>query len=145
MLKQRNKNKRGEVEQHKKCRFVAKLVPTSAWPTPRSERHAHGVRSYTSSLRMFQVTAAMEDRELRHLGVEQAFVQATVNGEIHIELTEGYQDFLVAGRTSPLATYNWGQVSRCFNPKLSSDLKTQGYEQSKVGPSVFRKPVEGEM
>lgn len=38
-------------------------------------------------------TATVEDRELRHVNVEPAFVQPTVDEEIQIELPEGYRDF----------------------------------------------------
>lgn len=45
---------------------------------------------------MYLAIAAMEDRQLRHLDVEQAFVQATMHGEIKIELPKGNQNFLGA-------------------------------------------------
>lgn len=41
--------------------------------------------------RMVHATAAVEDRELRHVDVEQARVRAVVDEEIYIELPEEYQ------------------------------------------------------
>ena len=46
-----------------------------------------------ASIRVVLATAAMEDRELRHLDVEQAFTKADIDTELYAQLPEKYQNF----------------------------------------------------
>lgn len=46
------------------------------------------------TIRMVLATAAVKDSKLRHIDVEEAFLQANVDDEkIYIELPEEYQEF----------------------------------------------------
>lgn len=45
-----------------------------------------------ASIRMVLAIAAVEDWELRHLDVEQAFLETDIDKEIYTELPEEYQD-----------------------------------------------------
>lgn len=58
-------------------------------------KHAPAVSG--ASLRMLMAKAAMDSREMKHLDVEQAFVQATADEEIHIELSEEYEGGWLTG------------------------------------------------
>lgn len=75
MLHMRKKNNRGEVQKHK-YRLEAKRFQQG----PGLHLNLKSAPAVSgSSLGMVVATAAMKDRNLRYLGVEQAFVQATAN------------------------------------------------------------------
>ena len=130
----------GEVVKHK-CRFVAqgfrKLkgfhYEQSSSPT-----------SVAASIRMALATAAVMDMELRHIDFEQAYLLADVDTEI-IELPEECREFLDAMGKLNKVIYGLVQAGRCWNMRLTNDLKTLGFEQSRADPCVFRKFAAGKM
>ena len=90
---------------------------------------------------MVLATVAVMDMELRHTDFEQAFLLADVNTEIYIELPEEYREFPDAVETLNKAIYGLLQAGRCWNMRLTNDLKTLKFEQSRADPCVFRKLV----
>ncbi|CAN0353481.1 unnamed protein product, partial [Ascophyllum nodosum] len=88
-LFKRKIGKDGQIEKYK-CRFVTQgfcLVKglhyhESSSPTPTA-----------SSMRAVLATAAVKNWELRHINVEQAYLQADIDEEIYIELPEDYRAF----------------------------------------------------
>ena len=58
--------------------------------------HYHESSSPTptaSSMKAVLATATLKNWELRHIDVEQAYLQADIDEEIYIELPEGYRTF----------------------------------------------------
>jgi len=132
--------KDGEVEKYK-CRLVAKGF--------RQVKGLHYQETFSptpaaASIRLVLATAAVEDRELRHLDVEQAFLQADIDEEVYIELPEDFQEFPGAVGRLNKAVYGLVQAGRCFNIRMTGDLKEMGFEQSHADPCVFRKVVDKE-
>ena len=140
-LNSRKIGERGEVVKHK-CRFVAQGF--------RQIKGLHYEESSSStpaaaSIRMVLAIAAVMDMELRHIDFEQAYLLADVDTEIYIEQPEEYRESLDAVEKLNKAIYDLVQVGRCWNMRLTNDLKTLGFEQSRVDPCVFRKFVAGKM
>lgn len=76
------------MEKHK-CKFVTKRfqhLPGVHF----NLKHAPTV-SGASPTKYVATAAAMEDRELRHLGVKQVFIEAISDREILIKPSEGYK------------------------------------------------------
>lgn len=76
--------------------------------------------------------------KLHHIDVEQVFIQASVEEEIHIELPEKYQDFPGAVGKLNRSSYGLVQASRNWNAKLKEALMDIGFEQSMVVPCLLR-------
>ena len=106
----------------------------SALPTPAA-----------ASIHMALAIAAVMDLELRHMDFEQAYLLADVDTEICIELHEEYREFPDTVEKLNKTIYGLWQMGRCWNMRLTNDLKTLGFEQSRAGPCVFRKLVAGKM
>lgn len=77
---------------------------------------------------MMPATPTVETWELRHRDVQQAFLKANIDEEIHIDLSEDYQKFPGAVRTLNKSIYGLNQVERCWNLKLTNDIKKLGFE-----------------
>ena len=104
----------------------------------------HTRRQRKPARRMVLATAAVEDREIRHLGVEQEFIRAPIDSEVHIELPDNVEIFPGAVGRLNKALYGTVQGARCWNRELSKSLGTRRFEQSKADPCVLRKVVDGE-
>lgn len=113
---------------------VWKRASADSWPkrstrclvyTSKAEPCAHGVgNQYRDDV--LDTTEAIEDRELRHLDVQRAFVQSTVDEEVHIGLPEEYEYSPGAVGEVSKAMHDVVQASQGFSQKLVSDIKTQG-------------------
>ena len=130
----------GKVEKCK-CRLVAQglwqvegIYYTEKYsPTPA-----------TASIQVLLAMAAAKDGELRHFDTEQAFLKATIDEEIYIEIPEEFQEFPGAVGRLNKAIYGLVQAGRGWNNKFCDDMKAIGFEQAKTDPCVFRKVVDGE-
>ena len=82
---------------------------------------------------------------LCHIDFEQAYLLADVDSEIYIELLEEYREFPDAVGKLNKAIYGLVLAGRCWNMRLTNDLKTLGFEQLRADPCVFRTFVAGKM
>ena len=83
---------------------------------------------------------------LRHLDVQQAFIQAHLDEAVYMRLPAGCGD--MGGEVVLLqrAVYRLRQAGRQWSLRLSRALLQKiGMEQSKADPCVFRKVVDGEI
>ena len=83
---------------------------------------------------------------LRHLDVNQAFIQAHLDEAVYMRLPAGCGD--ISGEVVLLqrAVYGLRQAGRQWSLRLSRVLlQTTGMEQSKADPCVFRKVVDEEV
>ena len=83
---------------------------------------------------------------LRHLDVNQAFIQANLDEAVYMRLPAGCG--YMSGEVVLLqrAVYGFPQAGRQWSLRLSRVLlQTTGMEQSKADPCVFRKVVDGEV
>lgn len=62
------------------------------------------------------------------MGVEQAFLLANVDKEIYMKLPEEYKEFPGAVGKLNKSTYHLVQAGKCWNLRLTDDLKTLGFE-----------------
>ena len=90
---------------------------------------------------MALATLAVMDMALRHIDFELAYLLADVDTEIYIEVPDEYREFPDAVGKLNKATYGLVQVGRCWNVRLTSDLKTLEFEPSHADPRVFCKFV----
>ena len=140
-LFKRKIGKDGWIEKYK-CRFVTKgfrqvrglHYHESSFPTPTA-----------SSMRTVLATAAVKNWELRHIDVEQAYLQADIDEEIYIELPEDYRAFPNAVALLKKAIYGLVQSGLCWFRKFTDGIKEKGFEQSHADPCVFRRIVDGEV
>ena len=82
-------------------------------------------------------TAAVMDMELRHIDFEQAYLLVDVDTEFYIELPEEYLEFPDAEGKLSKAIYGLVQAGISWNMRLTDNLKTLGFEQSRADPCVF--------
>ena len=73
---------------------------------------------------MALATAAVMGMELRHIDFERAYLLADVDTGIYIELPEEYREFPDAVGKLNKAIYDLVQAGRCWNIRLTNDLKT---------------------
>ena len=115
-----------------KCRLVAKgfrqvkglHYQKTFFPTPAA-----------ASIRLVLATAAVEDRELRHLDVWQAFLQVDIDEVVYIELQEDFQEFPGAVGRLNKAVYGLVKAGRCFNIWMTGDLKEMGSNNPMLTPA----------
>ena len=110
--------------------------------------HYHESSSSTltaSSMKAVLATAAVNNWELRHIDVEQAYLQADIGEEICIELPEDYRAFPNAVGFLKKAIYGSVQSRLCWFQKFTDGIKEKGSEQSHADPCVFRRIVDGEV
>ena len=88
-LFKRKIGKDGQIEKYK-CRFVAQGF-RQVKGLPNHESSSPTLTA--SSMRAVLATAAVNNWELRHIDVEQAYLQANIDEEINIELPEDYRAF----------------------------------------------------
>ena len=89
-------------------------------------------------------TIAAKDEELRHFDAEQAFLDASVDEEINIQIPEKNQKFLgTVGLLNKI--YGLLQAKRCWFNKFRDDKTAIGFEQSEADPCVFHKFDDGEV
>ena len=140
-LFKRKIGKDGQVEKYK-CRFVTQGF--------RQIKGLHYHESFSptptaASMRAVLATAAVEDWELRHIDVEQAYLQADIDEEIYIELPEEYRAFPNAVGLLRKAIYGLVQSGLCWYRKFTDSIKEKGFEQSHADPCLFRRFVDGEV
>ena len=83
---------------------------------------------------------------LRHLDVKQAFIQAHLDEVVYMGLPAGCGDMSGEVVLLQRAVYRLRQAGRQWSFRLSKVLLQKiGMEQSKAGPHVFRKVVDGEV
>ena len=92
----------------------------------------------TTSNRLIAAMACKLDWDLRHLDVDQAFIQAELDTEIFLRLPRGCGE--MSGKVVLLnkALYGLKQSGRSWYKLLSSTLVECGFEQCLVDPCVFR-------
>ena len=83
--------------------------------------------------------------ELRHIDFEQAYLLVDVDTEFYIELPEEYLEFPDAEGKLSKAIYGLVQAGRSSNIRLTDNLKTLGFEQSRADSCVFPTFVAGKM
>ena len=91
----------------------------------------------TTSNRLIAAMACKLDCDLRHLDVDQAFIQADLDTEIFLRLPRGCGE--ISGKVVLLnkALYRLKQSGRSWYKLLSSTLVECGSEQCLVDPCVF--------
>jgi len=92
-----------------------------------------------NSVRTVLSIAAIEDMELSHLDVIQAFLLADIDEEVYIKQPDGY---VVQGQESKVcklnkALYGLKQAPHLWNTKLIGILKDMGLRQSKTDLCIF--------
>ena len=89
--------------------------------------------------------ACKVDWDLRHLDVDQAFIQSELDTDISLRLPPGCG--LVSGKVELLkkALYGHKQSGRAWYQLMSSTLVERGFEQCLVDPCVFRLRVAGDV
>ena len=99
----------------------------------------------TTSDRIVAATACKLDWDLRHLDVDQAFIQSELDTEIFLILPPGCGR--LSGKVVRLnkALYGPKQSGRSWCKLLSSTLVECGFEQCLVDPCVFRRMVDDEV
>ena len=140
-LFKRKIGKDSQIEKYK-CPFVTQRFlqvkglhyRESSSPTPTA-----------SSMRAVLATAAMNNWELRHIDVEQAYLQADIGEEIYIELPEDYRAFPNAVGFLKKVIYGSVQSGLCWFQKFTDGIKEKGSEQSHADPCMFRRIVDGEV
>ncbi|CAN0335182.1 unnamed protein product, partial [Ascophyllum nodosum] len=141
ILFKRKIGKDGQIEKYK-CRFV-----TQGFRQVKG-LHYHESSSpipTASSTRAVLATAAVKNWELRHIDVEQAYLQADIDEEIYIELHKDYRAFPNAVGLLRKAIYGLVQSGLCWFRKFTDGIKEKGFEQSHADPCVFRRIVDGEV
>ena len=133
--------KDGRIEKCK-CRFV-----------PQGFRQTKGIHYDESSpptlsqasKRMVLGIAAVKDCELRHLGVDMAYLEANVKEELYIELPEDYRKF--SDRVGRLQKIMYGLVHAglLWSKTFSAELAARGFEQYQADPCVFRRVLRGKV
>ena len=83
---------------------------------------------------------------LRHLDINQAFIQAYLDDVVYIRLPAGCGDMSGEVVLLQRAVYGLRQAGRQWSLRLSKVLlQRTGMEKSKAGWCVFRKVVDGEV
>ena len=98
-----------------------------------------------TSNRLVAAMACKLDWDLRHLDVDQAFIQSELDTDIYLRLPPGCGS--VSGKVVLLnkALYGLKQSGRAWYQLLSSTLVECGFEQCLVDPCVFRLMVAGDV
>ena len=112
------------------------------------ELHYHESSSPTptaSSMRAVLATAAVRDRKLRHIDVEQEYLQADIDEEIYIDLPEDYRAFPNAVGLLRKAIYGLVQSGLYWIRKFTDGIKEKGFEQSHADPCEFKRTVDGKV
>ena len=86
-LFKRKIGKDGQIEKYK-CRFV-----TQGFRQVKGLHYHESSSPTPTASRAVLATAAMKNWELRHIDVEQAYLQADIDEEFYIELPEDYRAF----------------------------------------------------
>ena len=99
----------------------------------------------TTSNRIVAAMACKLDWDLRHLDVDQAFIQSELDTEIFLRLPPGCGR--LSGKVVRLnkALYGLKQSGRSWYKLLSSTLVECGFDQCLVDPCVFRLMVDDEV
>ena len=97
-----------------------------------------------TSNRLVAAMACKLDWDLRHLDVDQAFIQSELGTDIYLRLPPGCGS--VSGKVIlNKALYGLKQSGREWYQLLSSTLVECGFEQCLVNPCVFRLMVAGDV
>ena len=123
----------GQVERYKR-RFVAqrfRQVPGLDYT------ETFALTPAAATTRMLLALAALDDMELHHIDLEQAFIQAAV--EIYVELPEVYQDFRGAVDKLNGSLQRLVQASLNWNSRLMEALMDIRFEESMAVPCLLRK------
>ena len=98
-----------------------------------------------TSNRLIAALACKLDWDLRHLDVDQAFIQSELDTEIYLRLPSGCGK--MSGKVVRLnkALYGLKQSGRSWYKLLSSTLVECGFEQCLVDPCVFRLMLNDEV
>ena len=110
--------------------------------------HNHEPSSPTptaSSMRAVLATVAVKNWKLRHIDVEQAYLQACIDEDIYIELPEDYRAFPNAVGLLRKAIYGLVQSGLCLLRTFTDGFKGKGFEQSHADPCVFRRIADGKI
>ena len=87
----------------------------------------------------------MKNWELRHIDVEQAYLQADIDEEIYIELPEDNRAFPNVVGLLRKDIYGLVQPEVCWFRKFKDGIKEKDFEQSHADPCVFRRIVDDEV
>ena len=110
--------------------------------------HYHESSSPTptaSSMSAVLATAAVKGWELRHIDVEQAYLQADIDGKIYIEVPEDYRAFPNAVGLLRKEIYRLVQSGLFWFRKFTDGIQEKGFKQSHADPCVFRRIVDGKV
>ena len=98
-----------------------------------------------SSMKAVLYTAVVKDRELRHIDVEQVYLQADIDEEIYIELPEEYRASPNAVGLLRKTIYGLVQSGLCWFRKFTDGIKENGFQQLRVASCVIRRIVDGKV
>lgn len=95
----------------------------------------------SSALRVLMARAAEEDWKIHQIDFKQAFLNATLHEDVHIEIPEGYDISDVERGTKVLrllkSLYGLKQAPREWYLMLKGALMRMGFEQSTADPGIF--------